>query len=104
MHADELDSTTSDDARRARTELAAKAMRIDGARHLMYSALLTSQAAAANMAGSTTLLGRFDELSHALRAHGDHRIEGLELRIRRYLRRLPTRMARRLPIGRGSRG
>jgi glycosyltransferase involved in cell wall biosynthesis len=104
VHADELDSTTSDDARRARTELAAKAMRIDGARHLMYSALLTSQAAAANMAGSTTLTGRFDELSHALRAHGDHRIEGLELRIRRYLRRLPTRVARRLPIGRGSRG
>lgn len=104
VHADELDPTTASDAMRARTELAAKAMRLDGARHLMYSAVLTSQAAAANVASSASIAGRFDELSHALRAHGDHRTEGLELRIRRYLRGLPVRVARRLPIGSRSPG
>ncbi|GAA1055578.1 hypothetical protein GCM10017608_22320 [Agromyces luteolus] len=87
---------------RARTELAAKAMRLDGERRLMYSAVLTSQAATANITRSGDLVGRFDELSRALHAHGADAV-GLELRVRRFLRALPARMARRMPSTRGAR-
>lgn len=103
IHTDEPDAAAGVDDARARTELAAKAMRLDGARHLMYSAVLTSQAAAANVARSTAITGRLDELTRMVRAQGERPAEGLEARIRRYLRHLPVRVARRLPVRPGTR-
>lgn len=101
FHLDAADAAAGADAR-ARTELAAKAMRLDGDRRLMYSAVLTSQAAAANVDRSA-ISERIDDLVSTLRARSDEPAEGLELRIRRYLRRLPARLVRRLPVRAGVR-
>ena len=101
FHLHEDEAVAGSDAR-ARTELAAKAMRLDGGRRLMYSAVLTSQAAAANVDRSA-ISGRIDDLASALRARAAEPTEGIELRVRRYLRRLPLRLARRLPIRAGVR-
>ncbi|MFE6256946.1 hypothetical protein [Agromyces sp. NPDC057865] len=101
FHLDEDEAVAGSDAR-ARTELAAKAMRLDGDRRLMYSAVLTSQAAAANVDRSA-ISERIDDLASTLRARAAEPAEGIELRVRRYLRRLPARLARRLPMRPGVR-
>jgi hypothetical protein len=99
FHLDEDEAVAGSDAR-ARTELAAKAMRLDGGRRLMYSAVLTSQAAAANVDRSA-ISERIDDLASTLRARAAEPTEGFELRVRRYLRRLPARLVRRLPMRAG---
>ncbi|TYL52583.1 hypothetical protein [Agromyces mariniharenae] len=101
FHLDDDEAVAGSDAR-ARNELAAKAMRLDGGRRLMYSAVLTSQAAAANVDRSA-ISERIDDLASTLRARAAEPTEGIELRVRRYLRRLPARLARRLPMRAGVR-
>ena len=77
---------------RARAELTGKAFRMDAAQRLLYSSVVTSQTVF-DAANGRSMLERLVALEREVREMPRVPGQGMELRIRAYVRRLPTRLA-----------
>ena len=85
---------------RARAELSEKAIRLAVGTEMLYGAILSAQATSAMTLQSPELQGRIARIESSVGLIHKFLSAGLEVRVRRYLRALPGRIARRLGVPR----